>query len=209
MPCSLVSYSFIAQLASSFMASTLPVHTSVAVTAVPSGAGDICDTCHPETSLDDEPTIDALKAKDNGLDDLAIVDTIELMSYRGDAAVSTSTSAVETGHGLLGRTASENLGLSCTVTDTGATAAESPVKQTRSQQRMVQIQFAAMCYALFVCGWHYGTTGVMLPRIQKVYNVNKTTSTSRDPALMYHPLPARFCCRVLSLYLVLHCRLTS
>ncbi|KAL6302999.1 MFS general substrate transporter [Sparassis latifolia] len=33
------------------------------------------------------------------------------------------------------------------------------------------IQFAAMCLCLFLAGWNDGTTGPLLPRIQKVYNV--------------------------------------
>lgn len=33
------------------------------------------------------------------------------------------------------------------------------------------IQFAALCYTLFLCGWNDGSTGPLLPRIQTNYNV--------------------------------------
>jgi hypothetical protein len=33
------------------------------------------------------------------------------------------------------------------------------------------IQFAALCWCLFLGGWNDGTTGPLLPRIQKFYGV--------------------------------------
>ncbi|EED85044.1 predicted protein [Postia placenta Mad-698-R] len=34
-----------------------------------------------------------------------------------------------------------------------------------------RIQFAVMCFSLFMAGWNDGTTGPLLPRMQKVYHV--------------------------------------
>lgn len=34
-----------------------------------------------------------------------------------------------------------------------------------------RIQFASVCFSLFLAGWNDGTTGPLLPRIQKVYHV--------------------------------------
>ncbi|PCH35321.1 MFS general substrate transporter [Wolfiporia cocos MD-104 SS10] len=43
---------------------------------------------------------------------------------------------------------------------------------TRRAQRNANIQFATMCFTLFLAGWNDGTTGPLLPRIQSVYHVN-------------------------------------
>lgn len=34
-----------------------------------------------------------------------------------------------------------------------------------------RVQFAALCWSLFLAGWNDGTTGPLLPRIQEVYHV--------------------------------------
>lgn len=34
-----------------------------------------------------------------------------------------------------------------------------------------RIQFASVCFSMFLAGWNDGTTGPLLPRIQKVYHV--------------------------------------
>ncbi|KAK0482205.1 MFS general substrate transporter [Armillaria novae-zelandiae] len=39
---------------------------------------------------------------------------------------------------------------------------------------IVHVQFAALCWSMFLAGWNDGTTGPLLPRIQEVYNVNYT-----------------------------------
>ncbi|KAF9239880.1 MFS general substrate transporter [Melanogaster broomeanus] len=44
--------------------------------------------------------------------------------------------------------------------------------QTEAQRLRARIQFAALCWTLYLAGWNDGTTGPLLPRIQKVYNVN-------------------------------------
>lgn len=55
-------------------------------------------------------------------------------------------------------------------------AGEAPVSQqtvprTRKQKNTEKIQFAALCWCLFLAGWNDGSTGPLLPRIQDVYNV--------------------------------------
>jgi hypothetical protein len=52
-----------------------------------------------------------------------------------------------------------------------ATSADPAPVRTKAQRRLVKIQFAAISYAHFVCGWNDGSTGALLPRIQRVYNV--------------------------------------
>lgn len=43
---------------------------------------------------------------------------------------------------------------------------------TRLEERTALAQFLALCGSLFLLGWNDGSTGPLLPRIQKVYNVN-------------------------------------
>jgi len=40
-----------------------------------------------------------------------------------------------------------------------------------TQRRRANIQFVTLCWTLFLAGWNDGTTGPLLPRIQKVYEV--------------------------------------
>ncbi|KAG6377546.1 major facilitator superfamily domain-containing protein [Boletus reticuloceps] len=47
-----------------------------------------------------------------------------------------------------------------------------PVVQTKSQRLRARLQFATLCWTLYLAGWNDGTTGPLLPRIQEVYNVN-------------------------------------
>lgn len=42
---------------------------------------------------------------------------------------------------------------------------------TKRQVRTGRIQFAALCWALFLAGWNDGTTGPLLPRIREIYHV--------------------------------------
>lgn len=42
---------------------------------------------------------------------------------------------------------------------------------TRLEARTALAQFLALCGSLFLLGWNDGSTGPLLPRIQKVYNV--------------------------------------
>ncbi|KZP08220.1 MFS general substrate transporter [Athelia psychrophila] len=43
--------------------------------------------------------------------------------------------------------------------------------QTKAQKRWTNVQFASLCFSLFLAGWNDGTTGPLLPRIQEVYHV--------------------------------------
>ena len=43
---------------------------------------------------------------------------------------------------------------------------------TSSMRNLARVQFAALCYCLFLAGWNDGTTGPLLPRIQEVYHVS-------------------------------------
>ena len=54
-------------------------------------------------------------------------------------------------------------------TDTGT--ANDTVVQTKAQRLCAHIQFATLCWTLYLAGWNDATTGPLLPRIQKVYDV--------------------------------------
>ena len=43
---------------------------------------------------------------------------------------------------------------------------------TKKEERVSRAQFLALCWALFVIGWTDGSTGPLLPRIQKFYDVS-------------------------------------
>ncbi|RPD61356.1 MFS general substrate transporter [Lentinus tigrinus ALCF2SS1-6] len=57
----------------------------------------------------------------------------------------------------------------------GSQSGEVPSKAvsavTPASRRLARIQFATLCWTLFLAGWNDGTTGPLLPRIQKVYHV--------------------------------------
>lgn len=42
---------------------------------------------------------------------------------------------------------------------------------TPAMKLKARIQFATLCWSLFMAGWNDGTTGPLLPRIQSVYHV--------------------------------------
>ncbi|KAG1840108.1 MFS general substrate transporter [Suillus tomentosus] len=44
--------------------------------------------------------------------------------------------------------------------------------QTKPQRLRARVQFATVCGAMYLAGWNDGTTGPLLPRIQKVYDLN-------------------------------------
>lgn len=44
---------------------------------------------------------------------------------------------------------------------------------TRMEVRTARAQFLALCWALFMVGWTDGSTGPLLPRIQKFYDVSR------------------------------------
>lgn len=39
-------------------------------------------------------------------------------------------------------------------------------------RRWLEVQYACLCFALFLAGWNDGTNGPLIPRIQHHYNVN-------------------------------------
>jgi hypothetical protein len=41
----------------------------------------------------------------------------------------------------------------------------------KRQRLRARVQFATLCWAMYLAGWNDGTTGPLLPRIQKVYGV--------------------------------------
>ncbi|RDB30820.1 Bypass of stop codon protein 6 [Hypsizygus marmoreus] len=56
-------------------------------------------------------------------------------------------------------------------TETRASAdAETPA-QTKKQVVTARIQFATLCWTLFIAGWNDGSLGPLLPRIREVYHV--------------------------------------
>ena len=42
---------------------------------------------------------------------------------------------------------------------------------TPSMRRRGWVQFAALCFTIYVSGWNDGTLGPLLPRLQEVYHV--------------------------------------
>jgi len=53
-----------------------------------------------------------------------------------------------------------------------ASISDSDLKaQTRRQRLRARVQFATVCSSMYLAGWNDGTTGPLLPRIQKVYGV--------------------------------------
>ena len=49
---------------------------------------------------------------------------------------------------------------------------------TAEMRRKANIQFATLCWTLFLGGWMGGTTGPLLPRIQQVYHVRITRTST-------------------------------
>ena len=45
------------------------------------------------------------------------------------------------------------------------------VPVTKVMRRKALIQFATLCWSIFVVGWNDGTTGPLVPRLQEVYHV--------------------------------------
>ncbi|KAF9787908.1 MFS general substrate transporter [Thelephora terrestris] len=41
-------------------------------------------------------------------------------------------------------------------------------------RKWLEVQYACLCFALFLAGWNDGTSGPLIPRIQRYYNVNLT-----------------------------------
>lgn len=43
--------------------------------------------------------------------------------------------------------------------------------KTPAMRRKARVQFATLCWSIFVAGWNDGTIGPLLPRLQEVYHV--------------------------------------
>ncbi|KAI0074463.1 MFS general substrate transporter [Panus rudis PR-1116 ss-1] len=63
-------------------------------------------------------------------------------------------------------------GTSGTKTAPGDGGAPSTASDTDPHLFREYIQYAVLCFSLFMAGWNDGTTGPLLPRIQEVYHVN-------------------------------------
>lgn len=55
--------------------------------------------------------------------------------------------------------------------DASRTPSTTFIASTPAMKRKARIQFAALCWTLYLAGWNDGTTGPLLPRIQSVYHV--------------------------------------
>ncbi|ETW78487.1 hypothetical protein HETIRDRAFT_460335 [Heterobasidion irregulare TC 32-1] len=49
-----------------------------------------------------------------------------------------------------------------------------PSPNAKGVRTIAYVQFAALCWTLFLAGWNDGSTGPLLPRFRSVYNVNYT-----------------------------------
>lgn len=53
------------------------------------------------------------------------------------------------------------------------------VIKTKAQRLRARIQFATLCWTFYLAGWNDGTTGPLLPRIQRVYGVGYPRDRAR------------------------------
>ncbi|KAG1876342.1 major facilitator superfamily domain-containing protein [Suillus subluteus] len=58
--------------------------------------------------------------------------------------------------------------------DSGAASVSDLKAQTKRQRLCARMQFATVCGSMYLDGWNDGSTGPLLPRIQKVYGLNFT-----------------------------------
>ena len=66
---------------------------------------------------------------------------------------------------------------------------------TSAMRRKAWVQFAALCWSIFICGWNDDTTGPLIPRLQEVYRVSDSCYHHRGklrPNWLYHR------CRIVS-----------
>lgn len=74
---------------------------------------------------------------------------------------------------------------------------------TPAMRLKARIQFATLCWSLFMAGWNDGTTGPLLPRIQSVYHVRHLLSSWDQSLIQY--AAGWLCSGVLDLRLQLRC----
>lgn len=58
--------------------------------------------------------------------------------------------------------------------------ANAAVVQTKAQRLHARVQFATVCWIEYLAGWNDGSTGPLLSRIQKVYNVRVVRRGCRE-----------------------------
>lgn len=84
------------------------------------------------------------------------------------------------------RDGQEEIGLELSVIDKERSSQSQPppaapqteLAQTKSESALERLQFATLCWTLFLAGWGDGSTGPLLPRIQDVYHVHSPTRMS-------------------------------
>lgn len=52
--------------------------------------------------------------------------------------------------------------------------------RTKRQRKWEKVQFATLCWTMYLAGWNDGSTGPLLPRIQTVYGVGGFNSCSNS-----------------------------
>jgi hypothetical protein len=50
-------------------------------------------------------------------------------------------------------------------------------------RKRLEVQYACLCFALFLAGWNDGTNGPLIPRIQRYYNVSPSDPYPPSPFL--------------------------
>lgn len=70
--------------------------------------------------------------------------------------------------------------------DTTSSKIVSPSDLSR-QSRKAHIQFATLCFTLFLAGWNDGTTGPLLPTMQSYYHVSILSFCSRTTLTKWCP----------------------
>ena len=84
-------------------------------------------------------------------------------------------------------------------------ASDTQVVQTKAQRLRARIQFATLCWTLYLAGWNDATTGPLLPRIQKVYHVSIILSGIGGLwTLTWTTWTGQFCCSVSDFCICLH-----
>lgn len=68
--------------------------------------------------------------------------------------------------------------------------------KTPAMRRKARVQFATLCWSIFVAGWNDGTIGPLLPRLQEVYHVSVWYYLAFRVMLIYMRSTGRICSRL-------------
>lgn len=68
--------------------------------------------------------------------------------------------------------------------------------KTPAMRRKARVQFATLCWSIFVAGWNDGTTGPLLPRLQEVYHVRLFHCLAFQVMLIHMRTTGRICPRL-------------